>query len=85
MKRLSKDQKASILLATRDAVFQQIADAEEHMTDEATEEALRYIEKQYSKIGENDDVWDAVQCKVQDELKAIFSRIYDATKKGEDR
>lgn len=80
MKRLSKDQRASILLALRDAVFQQIADAEESMTDDAEEEAKQHLERHFEEVND-----DAVQKTINKELRAIFNRIYEAIKKGDDR
>jgi len=80
MKRLKPDQKEKILLAVRDAVFQQVADKQEDMWDEAAYEAERELEKQGFEMPN-----EAVGKAIQNELRAIWMRLFDATKKGDDR
>ncbi len=81
MKRLRHDQKAGILLAVRDAVFQEIADVEEPITDDANEAAWRTIERQ----GFEGVDFTLINEAINKEIRAIFSRIYDGIKKGDDQ
>ncbi len=69
-KPLTKDQKTSIKLAVRDALFQQFADAEESMTDDAREEIERSLDDDINPKNK------VVRKIIEKEMASIINRIY---------
>ncbi len=70
-KQLTKKQKTSIKLAVRDALFQQFAEMEESMTNEAREE-IKYVFLNDDIDTEN----EVVRKIIEKEMASIINRIY---------